>query len=106
MKKETICKALIKKGDLVIQEQYDKYSRESDYNYYYVYYSNSSNEDGDYLVFTNKENFGEARIVHKTKSKEEAVTMADLINNSIRLLAGYYDNEDNFYKDKYFPLTH
>lgn len=95
-------RVLIKKGDVVSQQDYDKYAQPSDTLYYYVYYSSRHNLEGDFLVYTNQKIFEEARIVYKSKRKEEAIQVAETINKSMRLLAGYYD-DDISYKNMWFP---
>lgn len=97
-------KVLIKKDLSVVQLNYNKFGSPSDKYYYYVFYTSKANEEGDYLIFTNPTHYGETRLICKSKNKDEIIKIAENINNSIRLLSGYYD--DNIqYKDKRFPVT-
>lgn len=102
--KKNLVKVLSKKGLIVTQTEYNKYDHPSDKYYYYVFYSNIPDNEGNYIVFTNPINFGDTRLIFKSKNKEEAIQNAENINKSLRLMAGYYD--DNIvYKDKCFPST-
>ncbi len=95
-------KALIRKDGEVSQFEYQSDFEASDDLYYYAYYSSRPNQDGKFTVFTNKNTFEETRIIYESDDKQLAVQIAYAINNTIRLLAGYYDNSPD--KDKRFPF--
>lgn len=60
--------------------------------YYYVYYTSRTDEEGYFKIFTSKEIFLEEQVVYITKDRNEIIRVADAINNTIRLFAGYGDN--------------
>lgn len=93
-------KVLIKTNGVVIQKTYAK-NEKQDFLYYYVYY-NSKPINGLYEVYTNREHFGENRIIEQAKTLEEAIMVAKSINDAIRLLAGYYD--ESFVLNSKFPV--
>jgi hypothetical protein len=97
-------KRLKKINNNVTNEEYNKYESESDTSYYYIYYSFKSDIDGNYSLFTNSSLYGESREIYKSKDKSEVVKISQIVNNSIRLLAGYYDNNIS-HKNECFPST-
>lgn len=94
---------LKKENGRVTQNAYTQ-KKEGDANFYYVYYSYKTNENGEFFVYTNSRLFGESRVIYKSKNKEEVIVITEKINGAIRLLVGYYD-EYIEHKDILFPST-
>lgn len=58
--------------------------------YYYVWYS-FNKKTNMYDITTISRIFGISKIMYSCGDKMEAIKVSDTINNTIRLLAGYYD---------------
>ena len=95
-------KVLKKINGKVTHENYTASNNEQDINYYYVVYSSAWNENKMFTVSTNSDLFEEKKVVFESNDKDEAVRIAYIINKTLRLFAGYYDNSPD--KDSRFPI--
>lgn len=93
---------LKKKGLEVAIKNFELPKEQSETEYYYAYWTRRPQYD-DFVVFSSSMMFEERRVLYRGESQKEVERVARSINNSLRLLAGYYDADEEYKADK-FPL--
>ena len=97
-------KVILRKKDVIAQQEYETPNSEQDELYYYVHYTNRPDKEGKFKVLTNKLIFEEVRILYESEDKASTIKLANYINDTCRLLGGYYDNSPD--KETRFPIIH
>lgn len=93
----------LKKEGLEIRfKDFELPKEQSETEYYYAYWTRRGQYD-DFVVFSSSMMFEERRVLYRGESQKEVERVARAINNSLRLLAGYYDADEEYKADK-FPL--
>lgn len=102
-KKQLRHKRYLKKRGLEVGLQaFEQPDEQSETEYYYAYWTRRPQYD-DFVVFSSSIMFEERRVLYRCDEQKEVERVARAINNSLRLMAGYYDADQEYKADK-FPL--